>query len=123
MKSQNYQQGIDLFVKLHGKHSGEAIVNNFAKLCPKMADITIETIFGDIMQDEILDLKIRELCFISSLTAVGNAVPQLRAHCEAALVVGASKQEIIAVIFQNCFTAGFPVAVNALISLQDLLSE
>ena len=122
MKSEKYKQGMELFAKLHGAHSGETIVNNFAKLCPKMEELTIETIFGDIMQDATVDLKTRELCIISSLTAMGNAMPQLRAHCEAALVTGASKQEIITIIFQNSFTAGFPVTVNALMAVADLLS-
>lgn len=116
-----YKKGLALFNQLHGEHSGEEIVNQFKGICPKMAELTIETIFGDIMQNKSLDLKCRGIGIISALVALGNAVPQLRAHTEAAFSVGATQEEIRELILQLAISVGFPAAANAMIALKDLL--
>ncbi len=117
-----YENGLTLLNKLHGEHTGESIVNAFKDVCPKMAEITIETVFGDVMQNKALDLKTCELTILASMATLGAAPSQLRAHTEAALVAGATKTEIIEVILQIVFCAGFPRAVNAILEVKDLLS-
>lgn len=117
-----YDQGLELLNRLHGGHTGEEIMNAFSDVCPKMAEMTIEIIFGDLLQrQKELDLKTRELAIIASLVTLGNALPQVRAHIEAALAAGASKTEISEVILQTAYFAGFPVAANAFITSKDLL--
>ena len=115
-----YEQGLELLNKLHGGHTGEAILNTFANVCPKMAEMTIEMVFGDLLQRKELDLKTRELTIIASLVTLGHSLPQVRAHVEAALVVGATKTEIAEVILQTAYFAGFPAAANAFIEIKDL---
>ena len=115
-----YENGLALLNKLHGGHTGEAIINNFADICPKMAEITIEMIFGDLLQRNELDFKTRELTMLASLVALGHSLPQVRSHTEAAINVGATKAEIVEVILQTACLAGFPAAANALIAIKDL---
>lgn len=115
-----YEKGLELLNKLHGGHTGEAILNNFASICPKMAEMTIEMVFGDLLQRKELDLKTRELTIIASLVTLGHSLPQVRSHTEAAIIAGATKTEIAEVILQTAYFAGFPAAANALIEIKDL---
>lgn len=48
---------------------------------------------------------------------------QLKAHLEAALNVGASKAEIIAMIEQLAIYVGFPSSVNAMILAKEVFTE
>ncbi len=120
MDSLKYKNGLELLNKLHGGHTGEEILNSFASVCPKMAEMTIEIVFGDLLQRQELDLKTRELTIIAALVALGNSMPQVRSHAEAALNVGATKEQITEVILQTAYFAGFPVAANAMIAIKDL---
>lgn len=61
-----------------------------------------------------LDLLTRQFVLIASCTTLGHATPQLRAHIEAALEVGATKEQIVEVILQNTFYAGGAAVSNAL---------
>ena len=115
-----YEQGLVLLNKLHGGHTGEEILNNFASICPKMAEMTIEMVFGDLLQRKELDIKTRELTIIASLVTLGHSLPQVKSHAEAAIVAGATKTEIAEVILQTAYFAGFPAAANALIEIKDL---
>jgi len=47
-------------------------------------------------------------------------VPQLKAHIEAALNVGATRTEIIEIIIQMAFYAGFAAATNAMYAAKEV---
>jgi 4-carboxymuconolactone decarboxylase len=49
--------------------------------------------------------------------------PQLRAHVQAALAVGATKQQIVETILQLTFYAGGPAVRNSLVAIRDLIEE
>ena len=123
MKSDRYQSGLSLMKRLHGEHSGEEILNTVGEICPAVPEMAIEWVFGDIMQRPGLDLITRELALIAVLAAQGNAAPQLKAHIEAALNVGASKEAIIEVMLQTAIYAGFPVAINAMMIAKAVFAE
>lgn len=118
-----YKHGLELLKKLHGGHAGEAIIEGVKDICPDYAAMTIEWGFGCIFNREGLDIKTRELAVIASCVTLGDAIPQLRAHIEAALNVGATKKEIIEIILQTALYAGFPAVTNAFLSTKDLLSN
>lgn len=110
---QTYSKGLKLLNELHGGHTGEALINSTKDICPEYAAMTIEWVFGDVLSRKGLDLKTRELAIIAACVTLGNAMPQLEAHIEAAFNVGASKQEIIEIILQTGFYAGFPAVTNS----------
>lgn len=74
------------------------------------------------MQRAELDLKTRELTIIASLVTLGHILPQVKSHAEAALNAGASREEIIEVILQTAYFAGFPAAANAMIAIKDIFN-
>ena len=119
-KSINYQQGLMLFNKLHGSHAGEQLVNNLKDVCPDFVDMTINWAIQGIMARPGLDLLTREYLLIASCTTLGHAVPQLRAHIEAALKLGSTKEQVVEVILQMLFYAGGAATSNALAIAKDV---
>ena len=115
------RRGLELLEQLHGGHAGEAMVAEMADLCPAFADMTIDWALGGVMARPGLDLLSRHFVLIASCVTLGHAQPQLRAHVESALNIGATKQQIVEAIVQLTFYAGGPAVRNALVSIKDLL--
>lgn len=117
------QRGLQLLTQLHGGHAGEAMVAEMADVCPAFADMTIDWALGGVMARPGLDLLTRQFVLIASCATLGHAEPQLRAHVEAALSIGATKEQIVELLLQLTFYAGGPAVRNALVSLKDLLQK
>ncbi len=64
----------------------------------------------------------RELCAVASLTVL-NREHEVHAHIHAALNVGATRQEVAEVIFQQVTYGGMPVVVEALEVFKEVLVE
>jgi 4-carboxymuconolactone decarboxylase len=109
-----YKTGLDLLNKLHGGQTGEQMVEAMKGICPDFATMTIEWAMGGIMARPGLDLLTREYLLIASCATLGHAVPQLRAHIDAAMKLGATKEQIVEVILQLMFYAGGAAVANAL---------
>jgi 4-carboxymuconolactone decarboxylase len=91
MTPSRYERGL---AKLH-EIDGEAGANVIGSLCdiaPDFARYLIEFPFGDIYSRPGLDLRSREIAVVASLTALGNAAPQLKVHIQAALNVGSVRR-------------------------------
>jgi len=117
-----HDKGLALIEQLHGNHAGEAMLAEMGVICPDFATMTIDWAFGGVMGRPGLDLVSRQLVLIASCVTLGHAMPQLRAHAEAALKVGATKVQIIETILQLTFYAGGPAVRNALVELKDILT-
>ncbi len=116
------RRGLELLETLHGAHAGAAMVAEMQQLCPDFADMTIDWAIGSIMARPGLDLATRELILVASCVTLGHAMPQLRAHAQAALKVGATREQLVETILQLVFYAGGPAARNALVELKDILA-
>lgn len=120
MKSR-LQASYELFNQLHGEHAGEELIKAVADICPDYADITAEIGFGFIFNRPGLSIKIRELIVISLCAALGDMNNQLRAHIDAALRCGATKEECVESILQVSLYAGFARVTNALLIAKETL--
>jgi 4-carboxymuconolactone decarboxylase len=110
-----YQKGWASF-KLHLGDKAESYIARLEKIYPKFARINIEFPFGDLYADSsVLDERTRELTTIAALTVLGYAGAELQVHVKAALLCGATKNEILEVITQMLAYSGFPSATNALL--------
>lgn len=123
MQNKRYKKGFQVYQQLHGEHAGKEIVEAFQEISPEMEKFTMEFGFGDIFSRPGLDLKTRELCTIASLTSLGFAIPQLKAHVGAALKAGATQAEIKEVILQMLVYAGFPAAINAMLVAKEVFAQ
>jgi 4-carboxymuconolactone decarboxylase len=119
-RSERYKTGESLLNKIHGAHTGEAIVSALEGVSPDLAEMTIEWGFGEIVSRPGIDLKTRQLVTIASCVTLGYVQPQLRAHIEGALNVGATKEEIVEVILQVALYAGFAAATNAMLLAKEV---
>ena len=77
---------------------------------------------GKLYSREVISQTQRELCAVASLTVL-NRRNELRAHVNAALNVGATRQEVAEVIFQQVTYGGMPVVVEGLEVLKAVLEE
>jgi 4-carboxymuconolactone decarboxylase len=112
--SETYEKGLALLNLLHGGHTGEQMVEAMKEVCPDFATMTIEWAMAGIMARPGLDLLTRELIIVGSCVTLGHAVPQLRAHIDAAMKLGATKQQIVETILNVIFYAGGASVANAL---------
>lgn len=117
------RRGLELLEQLHGGHAGAAMVAEMKEVCPAFADMTIDWAIGSLMDRPGLDLATRELILIASCVTMGYAMPQLRAHAEAALKVGATKEQIVETVLQLTFYAGGPAVRNALVLLGEVFAQ
>ena len=115
--------GLALLDRLHGGHSGEQLVSSLASICPDFATMTIEWALAGVMGRPGLDLATRELLLIAACTTLGFAEPQLHAHIEAALRVGATREQIVETIVQMTFYAGGAATSNALRTAAEVLKD
>jgi 4-carboxymuconolactone decarboxylase len=117
------RRGLEVLETLHGGHAGAAMVAELAEICPAFADMTIEWALGGVMTRPGLDLITRQLVLIASCVTLGHATPQLVAHVEAALAIGATREQIVETILQLTFYAGGPAVRNSLVALKDTLTS
>jgi 4-carboxymuconolactone decarboxylase len=115
------EDGWALFNTLHGKHTGDAMIASLKDICPDYGDLTAEFGFGHIFSRQGLDIKTRELQAIALCAALGDMPGQLRAHLEAALMCGVTKEACVETILQTCLYAGFARVTNALMIAKEVL--
>jgi 4-carboxymuconolactone decarboxylase len=113
-KDETYARGLALFRQLHGQHSGEQLAESRAGICPDFITMTMQWAFAGVLDRPGLDLATRELVVIASCVTLGHALPQLRAHIEAAVAAGCSREQITETILQTLFYAGGAAVNNAL---------
>jgi len=113
-KQDSYARGLELLERLHGGHAGEALVKEVSDVCPDFATMTLEWALAGVMARPHLDLLTRQFVVISACVTLGHASPQLAAHLQAALALGATKEQLVEVILQNLFYAGGAATANAL---------
>lgn len=89
--------------------AGADLLGDFA---PSFAKYNDEILFGEIWEDESLDLKTRSIITMSALITKG-AFEQLKFHIEKGKANGVTKKEISAMITQLGFYVGWPNAWSA----------
>jgi 4-carboxymuconolactone decarboxylase len=116
------RRGLAYFEQLFGDGAGETLIEDMKGLCPDFTDMSIEWAVGGITCRPGLDLITRELVVIASCVTLGHPVPQLKAHTQAALNAGATREQIIEAILQLTFYAGGAAVRNALVHVKDILN-
>lgn len=121
-ENDRYKRGLKTLKQINSE-AGDRILDLLKDISPDMARLVIEFPYGDIYSRPGLDLKTRELITIASLTTLGHAPAQLKAHVHNALNAGCTKEEIVEVMIQMSVYAGFPAALNALFVAKEVLKE
>ncbi|MCK5082168.1 MAG: carboxymuconolactone decarboxylase family protein [Candidatus Omnitrophica bacterium] len=122
MADERYERGLET-LKGISSDAAERINDLLKGICPDMARLVVEFPYGDIYSRPGLDIKTRELITIASLTTLGYAKDQLKAHVHNALNVGCTKEEIVEAIMQMAVYAGFPAALNGLFAAKEVFDS
>ena len=117
------RRGQELLAQLHGRHAAAALCDEMQDIAPAFVDMTIEWALGGVLARPGLDLLTRELLLMAACTTLGHAPVQLRAHAEAARVLGATKEQLVEAILQLTFYASGPSIRSALLILKDVFDE
>lgn len=122
MSDDRFNRGQQTLWNIHG-HVGEGVMAALQDIAPDFAKMIIEFPYGDVYSRPSLTPKERQIATIASLTTLGYAAKELKAHIQGALNVGCTRQEIVEVIIQMSVYAGFPAAVNGLMVAKELFAE
>ncbi|MGL6297936.1 MAG: carboxymuconolactone decarboxylase family protein [Methanobacteriaceae archaeon] len=121
-REDRFEKGMGVLKKTN-KVAIEGIFDELNEVAPDLARFIVEFPYSEIYTRETLDLKTRELITIGALTVLGHALPQLEDHVNAALNVGATKDEIIETIMQMTAYGGFPAAINGMMTAKKVFDN
>jgi len=123
---ERYQKGLELLKRMLGEKTAEETRRRWQKLSPDFERYVLEFLSGEIWSRSGLPLKIKSLCTISALAALGR-VQGLELNIRMALnngatreeiietlLHGATREEIIETLLQIAPYAGFPAAWEGL---------
>lgn len=112
MGAERYERGRRRMVEVHGERSLETVES-----LGDLGRMVIETAYGDVYDRPGLSIRDRQLVTVGVLAALGRS-SQLPQHLRTSLHHGVTEAELAEVILQVAVLAGFPVAMNAMVSLQ-----
>jgi 4-carboxymuconolactone decarboxylase len=110
---ERYQKGLELLKRMLGEKTAEETRRRWQKLSPDFERYVLEFLSGEIWSRSGLPLKIKSLCTISALAALGRS-QGLELNVRMALKNGATREEIIETLLQIAPYAGFPAAWEGL---------
>ncbi|MGV6873979.1 carboxymuconolactone decarboxylase family protein [Pseudochelatococcus sp. B33] len=95
--------------------AGEAVIRSFNDIAPDIGTMIVENSYGDVFSRPQISSKTRELTACAALAAVGSKTMEtpLRVHINAALTVGATREEIIEALLNLVPYFGYPVVQQA----------
>jgi 4-carboxymuconolactone decarboxylase len=93
---------------------------SFGDIAPKLAELSDEVLFGDVWERPQLSKRDRSLITCAALVALGKS-EQMNFHFPRALENGVTQEELIELITQMAFYAGWPNAMSAITKAKELL--
>lgn len=121
MMEDRFEKGMSI-LKITNEDTINDIFDELADIAPDLSRFIVEFPYSEIYTRDEVDLKTRELCTIAALTAIGT-IPQLKDHINAALAVGNTPSEIVEIIMQMSAYAGFPKAINGIMTAKEVFKE
>ena len=105
--------------------SGADVVDSFKDVAPGLGRLIVAHCYGDIFCRRGLEPKVLELSAISALAAQGTVAAEkpLGVHIDAALNLGATREEVVETLFNVIPYAGYPLIEKALLIAHDRISS
>ncbi len=122
MAENKYDVGFNKFKNIYGELCIR-VLENVNETSPDMMKYIVEFAFGELYSRKGLDIKSREIVFISSLLPLGKAISQLKSHIHGALNIGCTRGEILEIVIQILLYSGFPNAINGLQIVKEVFEE
>lgn len=119
----NFQRGLDILAKIDPENYKDIMAGFEQSALPDLGTLAVEINYGQIFSRPGLDLKSRLLAAVAGLTALGNT-EQLKFYLNGALNVGWTQEEILEAMLQMVVYAGFPAALNTILTVaSEVFSE
>ncbi|NEW02684.1 carboxymuconolactone decarboxylase family protein [Bacillus megaterium] len=119
----NFQRGLDILAKIDPENYKDIMAGFEQSALPDLGTLAVEINYGQIFSRPGLDLKSRLLAAVAGLTALGNT-EQLKFYLNGALNVGWTQEEILEAMLQMVIYAGFPAALNTILTVaSEVFSE
>jgi 4-carboxymuconolactone decarboxylase len=112
-----YERGRARFLEVHDEKALGAVEG-----LGDLGRTIVEFVYGDVYERPALSTRDRELAAVVALVALGRS-SQIPQHLRAALKAGVTPDELREAILQTATIAGFPVAMNAMSTLKNVLAE
>ena len=119
---QRYREGWAALSTIDGE-AGFRVIGSLKDIAPDLGRFIVEFAFGDIYTRPGIDLITREIATVAALTAMGTATPQLKVHIHGLLNVGGTQTQLVETIIHTAVYAGFPAAINAMLTAKEVLAE
>jgi 4-carboxymuconolactone decarboxylase len=117
MTDDRYERGRARFLDVHDDKALAAVEG-----LGDLGRTIIEFIYGELYERPALSIRDRELAAVAALVALGRS-SQIPQHLRASLKAGLTPDELREVLLHTATIAGFPVAMNAMSTLRNVLAE
>jgi 4-carboxymuconolactone decarboxylase len=117
MTDERYERGRTRFLEVHDERALSAVEG-----LGDLGRTIVEFIYGEVYERPALSLRDRELAAVVALVSLGRS-SQIPQHLRAALKAGLTPEELREAILQTATIAGFPVAMNAMSTLKNVVAE
>src|SRR5438045_9112324 len=94
--------------------------NPLAETAPKLVELTEKVLFGDVWERPQLSKRDRSLITCAALVALGKT-EQMNFHFPRAIENGVTEEELIELITNLAFYAGWPSVMSAATTAKDLI--
>src|SRR5258708_12454737 len=101
----------------------EQVERSLGDVAPQLATYVLETIYGEIYQNPVLDSRTRQIVTVAALATLGTAAPQLRTHIGGAPRCVATRGELLQIMMQLLPYVGAPAPLTALPAPTHVLSS
>ncbi|HEU4389307.1 MAG TPA: carboxymuconolactone decarboxylase family protein [Blastocatellia bacterium] len=116
------QRGLALLDQMLGPERALATREAWMALAPDFERYVVEFLSGQVWSRPGLELRIKSLCTITALAALGRT-QGLELNIRMALRNGATREEIIEALLHIAPYAGFPACWEALVSADRIFKE
>jgi 4-carboxymuconolactone decarboxylase len=116
----NRNRGLKVLDEMLGTEAARDVRQNWHEICPDFEKYVVEFLSGEVWARPRLSRKIKSLCTIAALAALGRN-RGLELNIRMARNNGASREEIQETLLQIAPYAGFPAAWEALVLTNQVL--
>ena len=102
---ERHERGLDTLVRIGGPQAA-APITAMNDIAPDLVRFAIDFAYGEVLSRPGLDLKMRQLCTVAALSAMGTATPQLKWHIDGALNVGWEPSDLLDAMLLSAVNTG-----------------
>jgi 4-carboxymuconolactone decarboxylase len=118
-----YRNGLTRMHETGGVQVTSVFLDALSGIAPDLGRYVVEFLYGDLHRRPGLAPRDRQLITLATLAALGGCERQLALHIGVALNLGISPESIVEVFIHQSGYAGFPRALNAVLTAGDVLDD